>query len=151
METDRPARRSRQPLGPRMRARQDNARAEAIDRVARWKRGIGAGAVVAFGALIGVVGVAGAKGASSPAGSPASGPPVTSPSDRDDGGSGGVAGGGPSGGGSDGRAAPDDQVSPGVAPGQAPRDGYFGGQSGSYGFGDVQGSPSDPHGQSNAS
>jgi hypothetical protein len=150
METDRPARRSRQPLGPRMRARQDNARAEAIDRVSRWKRGIGAGAVVAFGALIGVVGVAGAKGASSPARSPASGPSVTSPSDRDDGGSAGAAGAGASGG-SDHRAAPQDQVSRGVAPGQAPGDGYFGGQSGSYGFGDVQGSPSDPHGRSNAS
>jgi hypothetical protein len=130
-----------------MRARQDNARAEAIDRVARSKRRIGAVAVLGFGALIGVVGIAGAKGASSPGGQPASGRSITSPSDRDHAGTGGLAGGGASGG-------SDDQVAPGggFAPGEVPDDdGYFSGQGGGYGFGDAQGGQSQPHGQSNVS
>jgi hypothetical protein len=136
MESDRPSGPAHQAPGQRTRARRDNARAEAIDRVARWKRGIGAGAVVCFGALIGVVGIAGARGAGSPAGrSPASGPrSVTSPSGRDH-----------DPGGSD-RSR---RVDPGTAPSQAPDDGYFGNQDGGYGFGG--GSPSAPLAQSGAS
>lgn len=143
METDRPAR-SRQPLGPRMPARRDNPRAEAIERVARWKRRIGAGAVLAFGVLIGVVGIAGAKAASGPGAHPASGRSITTPGDGA--GPGGVAGGGESG-------DPGGQFGPAgqVAPGQVPDDGYFGGQGGGYGFGAGQGGQSQSHGQSNVS
>jgi hypothetical protein len=51
MQTQRPAERSSQAPGPRMRARRDKARAEAVERLARWKRGIAAGTVVACGVL----------------------------------------------------------------------------------------------------
>jgi hypothetical protein len=138
METDRPAR-SRRPLRPPTRARRDNARAEAIERVARWKRGVGAGAVLALGVLIGVVGVAGTKGASGPGAHPSSGRSIT----RSGAGPGGVVGGDES---DDpgGQADSDDQV----APGQVPDDGYFGGQSGGYGFGGAQGGQSQSHAQS---
>jgi hypothetical protein len=135
MESERPAGRAHQAPGPRMRARSDKARAEAVERLARWKRGIAAGAVVAFGAFIGLVGVAGARGASSPTGKPSSGsPPVTSQDDRAD-----RSGGG--------RAESDDQEG---TLSTAPDDGFFGSQDGGYGFG-AGGSPSPPLGQSGAS
>jgi hypothetical protein len=111
-----------------MRARQDRARAEAVERLARWKRRIGTGAVVAFGALIALIGVGGARGAPGSDGNPPSGsPPATTRADRS--------------GGDDDRA---------VAPSTAPDDGFFGNQGGGYGFGG-DGSQSAPLGQSGAS
>jgi hypothetical protein len=82
MQTERPAGRSYQAPGPRARARQDRARAEAVERLGRWKRGIAAAAVVAFGTLIGLIGIAGARGASNPSRDATSGSPtVTSQAD----------------------------------------------------------------------
>jgi hypothetical protein len=142
MQTERPAGRSYQAPGPRMRARRDRARAEAIERLARWKRGIVTGAVVAFGAFIGLVGIAGARGASSPSSNPTSGsPPVTSHADQP---------------GGDRAVTPNDESDDGpgddrqVAPNVAPDDGFFGRQGGGYGFGGG-GSQSPPLGQSGAS
>jgi hypothetical protein len=87
-------------------------RAEAVERLARWKRGIAAGTVVAFGAFIGLIGVAGARGSSSPSGEATPRPPtVTSQAD------------GPTGG------------DRGVAPSTAPDDGFFDPEDGGYGFG----------------
>jgi hypothetical protein len=81
MQAERPAGRSRHAPGPR--TRRDDVRAEAVERLARWKRGIAAGAVVAFGAFLGLIGVAGARGASSSSGNATSGsPPVTSQGER---------------------------------------------------------------------
>ncbi|HZC99089.1 MAG TPA: hypothetical protein VFA46_02510 [Actinomycetes bacterium] len=47
---------------PRPPWRRPSARDEALARVSRWKRGIAVAAVVGFGALLGLVGVAGARG-----------------------------------------------------------------------------------------
>jgi hypothetical protein len=47
---------------PRVGSRPPSARDEALARVSRWKRGIAVTAVVGFGALLGLVGVAGARG-----------------------------------------------------------------------------------------
>jgi hypothetical protein len=111
-----------------MRARQDEARAQAVERLARWKRRIGTGAVVVFGALIALIGVGGARGAPGSDGNPPSGSPsATTRADRS--------------GGDDDRA---------FAPSTAPDDGFFGNQGGGYGFGG-DGSQSAPLGQSGAS
>jgi hypothetical protein len=113
--------------GPRMRARRDKARAEAVERLARWKRGIAAGTVVAFGAFIGLIGVAGARGSSSPSGEATPRPPtVTSQAD------------GPTGGDRE------------VAPSTAPDDGFFDPEDGGYGFGGG-GAQSTPLGHSGVS
>lgn len=136
MESERPAGRSHQVPGPRMRERRDKASAEAVERLARWKRGIGAGAVVAFGAFIGLVGLAGARGASTPTGkAPSGSPPVTSRDGRAD------------------RSGGDDRAGSGeqeLDPSTAPDDGFFGSQDGGYGF-SSSGSQSPPLGQSGAS
>jgi hypothetical protein len=98
-----------------MRARREAARAEAVVRLARWKRTIGAGAVVAFGALVGLVGVAGAKGHDKPPATTIAPPPsVTSHLARPD------------------RGGDDDTTTTTTTAG----DGYFDGQDGGYGFGD---------------
>jgi hypothetical protein len=98
--------------------------------------------VVAFGAFIGLIGFAGARGGSGPSSGPASGtPPVTSQADRP---------------GGDRAVTPNDESHDGpgedrrAAPSTAPDDGFFGRQSGGYGFGDG-GSQSAPLGQSGAS
>ncbi len=56
----RPARTGAGPTRP-------SARDEALARVSRWKRGIAVTAVVTFGALLGLVGVAGARGSTTSA------------------------------------------------------------------------------------
>jgi hypothetical protein len=60
-------------MDPRQRAgasgagpRRLSARDEALARVSRWKRAIAVTAVVTFGALLGLVGVAGARGSTTP-------------------------------------------------------------------------------------
>ena len=126
MQPERPARPQRRPLGPRMRARRDAARVEAVVRLARWKRAIGAGAVVAFGALVGLVGVAGAKGHDKPPATTIPPPPsVTSHLARPD------------------RGEDDGTIT-------TTGDGYFDGQDGGYGFGDDS-SQSEPLGTSSVS
>ena len=118
MQPERPARPQHRPLGPRMRARREAARAEAIVRLARWKRAIGAGGVIAFGALVGLVGVAGAKGGDKASGTTGPPPPsVTSHLARPDRG--------------------DDDGAPTTTartPTTTGRDGYFDDQDGGYGF-----------------
>jgi hypothetical protein len=129
MQPERPARPHHRPLGPRMRARREAARAEAVVRLARWKRTIGAGAVIAFGALLGLVGVAGAKGDDKPSGTTTAprSPSVTSQ-----------------------LARPDRDDDGGTPTTTTAGDGYFGGQDGGYGFTD-SGSQSEPLGQSSVS
>jgi hypothetical protein len=110
-----------------MRARREAARAEAVVRLARWKRAIGAGAVIAFGALVGLVGVAGAKGddkQSTTTTTPPS-PSVTSQLERPERG---------------------DDGPPTTTAG----DGYFSGHDSGYGFSD-SGSQSKPLGTSGVS
>jgi hypothetical protein len=126
MQSQRPARPHHRPLGPRMRARREAARAEAVVRLARWKRAIGAGAVIAFGALVGLVGVAGAKGDDKASGTATRSPSVTS------------------------QLARPDRADDGGTPTTTAGDGYFGGQDGGYGFSDSA-SQSEPLGQSSVS
>ncbi|HEX8861608.1 MAG TPA: hypothetical protein VGC06_21415, partial [Actinomycetes bacterium] len=89
----------------------------------RWKRATGAGAVIAFGALAGLIGVAGARGNDHPSGPtpPSVGAQLIRP------------GGDPE-----------------EEPGTAPDDGYFGSQDGGYGFSDNR-SRSNPVGRSSVS
>jgi hypothetical protein len=124
MQSERPAGQRHRAPGPRMRARREAARAEAVQRLARWKRASGAGAVIAFGALVGLIGVAGARGNDHPSGPtpPSVGTQLARP-------------------GGDDRAE---------EPSTAPDDGYFGSQDGGYGFSDNR-SRSDPVGRSSVS
>ena len=137
MQPERRAKPHHRPLGPRMRARREAARAEAIVRLARWKRAIGAGAVIAFGALVGLVGVAGAKGGDKPSGAASPPPPsVTSHLARPDRG--------------DHDRAP---ATTARTPTTTARDGYFDDQDGGYGFGtsSTSTSESEPLGTSSVS
>lgn len=123
MQSERPAGQRKAP-GPRVRARRAAARAEAVQRLARWKRASGAGAVIAFGALVGLIGVAGARGNDHPSGTAP--PPVSTQLTRPGG---------------------DDREE---EPGTAPDDGYFGSQDDGYGFSDNR-SQSSPIGRSSVS
>ena len=125
MQGERPVDRSHRPPAPG--TRRDDVRAEAVERLRRWKRGTAAAAVMVFGAFLGLIGAAGARGAPGNGSGP---PPVVAP------------GQGPGGQQRPGTGDPDRGV--------APDDGFFGGQDGGYGFRD-QGSPSPPFGQSGAS
>ncbi|HEX8931190.1 MAG TPA: hypothetical protein VGA45_19935 [Actinomycetota bacterium] len=124
MQSEGPAGQRHRAPGPRVRARREAARADAVQRLARWKRASGAGAVLAFGALVGLIGVAGARGNDHPSGPtpPSVGTQLTRP-------------------GGDGS---------GAEPSTAPDDSYFGSQDGGYGFSDNR-SRSDPVGRSSVS
>lgn len=111
MQPDRQAGQRQRASGPGVRARREAARAEAIQRLARWKRAIGAAAVVAFGALVGLIGVAGARGHDNPAGTAPRSPSAAS------------------------QLIPRDDDGFEAEPGTAPDDGYFGRGDGGYGFG----------------
>jgi hypothetical protein len=126
MQSERPAGQRQRAPGPRVRARRAAACAEAVQRLARWKRATGAGAVIAFGALVGLIGVAGARGDDHPSGTAPPSPPVSTQLAR--------LGG-------------DD---PEEEPSTAPDDGYFGSQDGGYGFSDNR-SQSNPVGRSSVS
>ena len=108
-----------------MRARREAARAEAVQRLARWKRATGAGAMIAFGAPAGLIGVAGARGNDHPSGTAPPPPSVSTQLTRPGG-------------------------DPEAEPSTAPDDGYFGSQAGGYGFSDNR-SRSNPVGRSSAS
>jgi hypothetical protein len=126
MQSEGPAGQRHRAPGPRVRARRGAARAGAVQRLARWKRATGAGAVLAFGALAGLIGVAGARGNDHPSGSapppPSVGTQLTRPGGDD----------------------------PEAEPSTTRDDGYFGSQDGGYGFGDNR-SRSDPVGRSSVS
>jgi hypothetical protein len=125
MQPERPVGQRHRAPGPRVRARREAARAEAVQRLARWKRATGAGAVIAFGALAGLIGVAGARGNDHPSGTAPPPPSVSTQLTRPGG-------------------------DPEAEPSTALHDGYFGSQDGGYGFSDNR-SRSNPVGRSSVS